>query len=99
MLTSEDGARARLAAGDLEDAAGLDVAVLPGGNRAWRDAGMRLVHGDERFAAPRDDHFLRSSERPGDPRQNVLDYLAWEEGLLDDIERSGPVPYRNLIWR
>ena len=32
-------------------------------------------------------------------RQNVIDYLEWEETLLDDIERGGPVPYRNLIWR
>jgi hypothetical protein len=75
------------------------VSVLAGGNTAWREAGFTLSSGAEHFASPRDDHWLASSERPGDTRQNVLDYLAWEETLLDDIEQGGASPYHNLIWR
>jgi rhodanese-related sulfurtransferase len=99
VLTSEDGILARLAAGDLDAAWLPEVSILAGGNRAWRDAGYPCASGAERLASPRDDHWLASSERPGDMRQNVIDYLAWEESLLDDIERGGMVPYRNLIWR
>ncbi len=102
VLTSEDGILAQLAAGDLSASVSSQppaVSVLAGGNAAWRDAGLALARGAERLASPRDDHWLASSERPGDTRQNVLDYLAWEVALLDDIEQSGAVPYRNLMWR
>jgi rhodanese-related sulfurtransferase len=99
VLTSEDGILARLAAGDLDAALLPEVSILAGGNRAWRDAGFTCASGAEHLAAPRDDHWLASSERPGDTRQNVIDYLAWEERLLDEIEQGGMVPYRNLIWR
>ena len=40
-----------------------------------------LSSGAECLASPRDDHWLPSSERPGDTRQNVLDDLAWEATL------------------
>lgn len=99
VLTSEDGVLARLAAGDLGGILPHEAFVLDGGNGAWREAGFACSSGAERLASPRDDHWLASSERPGDQRQNVLDYLAWEDTLLDDIEQGGTVPYRNLMWR
>jgi rhodanese-related sulfurtransferase len=99
VLTSVDGAIARLAASDLDDPSSRDIAVLTGGNRAWHESGHELSKETGRLASPRDDHFLRSSERPGDTRRNVIDYLDWEVTLLDDIERGGPVPYSNRIWR
>ena len=92
VLTSQDGELAALAA------AGLDLPVLDGGNAAWRDAGLAMKGGAENMAGPRDDHWLASSERPGDTRRNVQDYLDWELGLLADIEASGDMPFRNLIW-
>ncbi|ETX07126.1 MAG: hypothetical protein ETSY2_13030 [Candidatus Entotheonella gemina] len=98
VLTSEDGVLAQLAASDLDGLLAPSVFTLTGGNTAWREAGLALARGAEHFASPRDDHWLASSERPGDTRQNVLDYLAWEETLLDDIEQSGASPYRNLMW-
>jgi rhodanese-related sulfurtransferase len=98
VLTSEDGMVARLAAGDLDGTLQQGVSILTGGNRAWHNAGFDCERGAEHMILPRDDHWLASSERPGDTRQNVLDYLAWEEALLDEIEQGGMVPYRNLIW-
>jgi rhodanese-related sulfurtransferase len=96
VLTSEDGAVAKLAAGDLGPIAG--VSVLAGGNTAWRKADMPMSSGAEKLSSPRDDHWLAASERPGDPHQNVVDYLDWEVTLPDDIERGGRAPYRNLLW-
>jgi rhodanese-related sulfurtransferase len=98
VLTSEDGVLARLAANDLDEASLKDVSILAGGNGAWRAAGLALSTGAARLVSPRDDHWLRASERPGETRRNVIDYLEWEVTLLDDIERGGNVPYRNLIW-
>ena len=98
VLTSADGALAQWAASDLDASLAQSVSCVAGGNAAWREAGFTLTSGVERFASPRDDHWLASSERPGDTRQNVLDYLAWEEALLDEIEAGGESPYRNLIW-
>jgi hypothetical protein len=50
-----------------------------------------------------DDKLACSSRRQRagvlDGRADVLDYLAWEETLLDDIEQGGMSPYHNLIWR
>ena len=99
VLTSEDGVRAHLAAGDLKRSGAEPPLVLAGGNAAWNAAGQALVDDAPNFLCPRDDFWLASSERPGDVRQNVIAYLDWEDGLLAEIERGGRVPYRNLIWR
>ena len=98
VLTSEDGTVAKLAASDLDSSLLNDLSILTGGNATWRDAGLELATGLEDMASPRDDHWLASSERPGDTRENVVSYLEWEITLFDDIERGGRVPYKNLIW-
>lgn len=98
VLTSETETRASFAANDLEPENRESVSVLLGGNAMWQASGLHLESGLELLASPRDDHWLASSERPGDTRQNVVDYLEWEITLLDDIEKGGPVPYKNLIW-
>lgn len=98
VLTSEDGTIAKLAACDLDSALHEDLFTLTGGNATWRDTGLDLATGLEDMASPRDDHWLASSERPGDTRENVVSYLEWEITLFDDIERSGHIPYQNLIW-
>ncbi len=97
VLTSETGALAQLAADDLGAPPGLSV--LAGGNAAWRGAGFELSTDAGELASARDDHWLAASERPGEVRRNVIDYLEWEVTLLDDIEQGGMVPYRNLLWR
>lgn len=99
VLTTEDGVLACLAANDQSPPLSNRLLVLAGGNNAWRAAGHELENGPGQFTSERDDHWLASSERPGDPRQNVLDYLAWELTLLDDIERANQSPYKNLIWK
>ncbi len=98
VLTSEDGALAHLAVNDLDAPLTDQLLVLAGGTSAWSKEGFELEYGAERLVSERDDHWLASSERPGDTRKNVVNYLEWEIALLDTIERGGPSPYRNLIW-
>jgi len=98
VLTSEDGVMARLAASDLAELGGEDVLVLEGGNAAWCGAGLTPASGPTHLLSPHDDVWLASSERPGDARANVLAYLDWETSLLAVIERSGGVPFRNVLW-
>ncbi len=94
VVSSEDGAIAALAADEL----GAEALVLEGGLQAWVGAGLEVETGEARLLSPRVDHWLASSERPGDARENVEAYLDWEVGLYDDIAAGGTVPYRDLIW-
>jgi rhodanese-related sulfurtransferase len=98
VLTSEDGAMARLASGDLAELGIKDVLVLESGNTAWCAAGLPQASGPTHLLSPRDDFWLASSERPGDERENVIAYLDWETSLLEDIERGGFVPFQNRLW-
>jgi rhodanese-related sulfurtransferase len=98
VLTSTDGVMARLAASDLVELGHQDVLVLAGGNAAWCGAGLTPASGPTHLLSPRDDLWLASSERPGDQRANVIAYLDWETSLLAEIERSGRVPFRNVLW-
>ena len=94
VLTSTDGVMAGYAGAEL----GQAVFVLRGGNSAWSDSDQPLTDERAEFVDARDDLWLASGERPGDPRKNMIDYLDWEEQLLDNVEASGEMPYRNLIW-
>jgi len=98
VLTSADGVMARLAASDLAELGFADVLVLEGGNAAWCGAGFTPASGPTHLLSPRDDLWLASSERPGDARVNVMAYLDWEMSLLAAIERSGFVPFHNVLW-
>src|SRR4029077_1025939 len=98
VLTSTDGVMARLAARDLAELGRKDDLVLDGGTAAWCEAGLPAESGPSHLLSPRDDLWLASSERPGDERANVTAYLEWETSLLAAIERSGSVPFRNLLW-
>lgn len=96
ILTSDDGVLARLAAAELETA-GVSVAVIDGGNGAWRAAGLAEEAGDGEQLSPPVDRWLRSAERPGDPEANIRAYLAWETSLLEQVERDGGAPYRSCL--
>ena len=98
VLTSADGVMARLAASDLAELGCEDVLVLAGGNAAWCGAGLTPASGPTHLLSPRDDLWLASSERPGDARANIMAYLDWETSLLASMERSGFVPFRNVLW-
>jgi len=93
VLTSEDGIVARYAAPEIK---GRKVAVLGGGNAAWKAAGMKLEQGLERVLDEPDDIWLPPRERKTDRERHMREYLSWEIDLVnqmqtDDDSRIGPV--------
>ncbi len=89
VLASEDGTLARLAAPEAEAATDAPIKVLAGGTRAWRDLGYPLAGGFENMAREPDDHYPRAWDRDTDVEQAMRDYLAWETGLVEQVERDG----------
>jgi rhodanese-related sulfurtransferase len=94
VLTSDDGVLARLAAPELQALIDAKVRVLEGGTVAWRAAGLPLAHGLENLADECDDVFWRPYDRDQGAEQAMSDYLAWEHGLIEQIERDGTLRFR-----
>jgi hypothetical protein len=89
VLTSEDGLLARLALPE----AGEGAALLRGGTRAWRRAGLPLETAPPP-AAGDEDVWLRPYDRaPEDVPQAMRDYLRWETALLPALARDGTLRF------
>jgi rhodanese-related sulfurtransferase len=88
VLTSEDGAVARLAVAEAEALAGTPVRFLAGGNAAWKAAGYELS-AEPLMADEAADQWRKPYERSGDVTAAMKEYLAWEIDLLPRIERDG----------
>jgi len=91
VFTSPDGVVARLAALDL--AGRGDIRVLDGGTAAWRAAGLPLAAGREAMADTPDDCWRRPYDPYAAPGARER-YLAWETGLVGQLEREGDVGFR-----
>jgi len=92
VLTSEDGALARLAAAEAEALVDIPVRVLAGGNAAWRAAGHPLST-QPRMADEAVDQWRKPYERSGDTKAAMNEYLAWEIDLLRRIARDGTLKF------
>jgi rhodanese-related sulfurtransferase len=92
VLTSEDGAVARLAVAEAVDLLGRPVRFLDGGNAAWQAAGNALSAG-AKMADDVVDQWRKPYERTGDTRAAMAEYLAWETDLLPRIERDGSLKF------
>ena len=93
VLTSPDGALARLAAAELRECGFPAVYALEGGTASWREAGLPLATGREAMADTPDDCW----RRPYDPYAGEgarERYLKWEIELVHQIEREGDVGFR-----
>lgn len=92
-LLADDDWTARCAAADLVEAGAAEVTRLAGGLDAWRQAGLPIVSTPGRPAdAERIDHLFFTHDRHDGNRAAALRYLAWETGLigqLDADERAG----------
>jgi len=93
VLTSGDGAFARLAAADVMKA-GRPARCLQGGTAAWRAADQPLVAGEERMACPANDVWYSPHDAQQDQRAAMQAYLRWEIALMDQLEREGGAPFR-----
>lgn len=90
VLVSPDGEIAALAAPEVgEEAGGRAVAVLKGGMKAWREAGLAIEPGHTRMADPPTDVWYR----PYDFKENIeaamRQYLDWEVDLVPQVARDG----------
>ncbi len=81
VLTSPDGALARLAAGDLAGSTSVPVMVLAGGTEAWASASLPLETGNARMASEPEDVVLSARERGQGREEAMREYLAWEIDL------------------
>ena len=96
VLTSEDGALARLAAAEAEALVKVPVRVLAGGNGAWRAAGYALST-EARMADEAVDQWRKPYERSGDTKAAMNEYLAWEIDLLPRIARDGTLKFSSHL--
>jgi rhodanese-related sulfurtransferase len=85
VLTSPDGAAARLAAADLADSTTAQVMVLAGGTEAWTAAGLPLETGATKMASAPDDVVLSARERGQGREEAMREYLAWEIDLVNQM--------------
>ena len=95
VLTSEDGALARLAAAEAEALVKIPVRVLAGGNATWRAAGYPLAADLKNMADDVVDQWRKPYERSGDTKAAMNEYLAWEIDLLPRIARDGSLKFIN----
>lgn len=84
VLTSPDGALARLAASETPRMQ-QPVLALAGGTQAWTAAGLPLETGLANPLHPADDVFLSPRDRGGDREAAMREYLTWEINLVTDM--------------
>jgi rhodanese-related sulfurtransferase/predicted metal-dependent enzyme (double-stranded beta helix superfamily) len=90
VLVSPDGEIAALAAPEAQEAVGgLPVAVLAGGMKSWRDAGLAVETGHTRMADPPTDVWYRPYDFKDDVEAAMRQYLDWEVDLVPQVERDG----------
>ncbi len=89
VLTSPDGALARLAAADVKRLTSRAPLVLAGGTAAWVASAGALEAGFERAASEPDDVYRRPYEGTDNARGAMQAYLDWEFGLVAQLERDG----------
>jgi rhodanese-related sulfurtransferase len=96
VLTSEDGTLARLAAPEVAQLLGTSVKVVEGGTAGWKRAGFPLAIGLENMADELEDVFWRPYDRERGQESAMKDYLGWEQGLMEQIQRDGDAKFRTL---
>ena len=94
VITSPDGAAARLAVAELQARTHMPVYALEGGTAAWRAAGLPL-HADRNVPADHAcvDFYLRPYDRNSGVEDAMKAYLSWEIDLVHEIQRDGTVKF------
>ncbi|HEX3953236.1 MAG TPA: rhodanese-like domain-containing protein [Stellaceae bacterium] len=92
VLTSPDGALARLAAADMP--AFVPLVVLSGGTEAWMRAGLPLETGASHMASEANDVVLSARERGQGREEAMREYLEWEINLVNDMATDDDQRFR-----
>ena len=96
VFTSPDEVLARLAAGDARALTNRSVRILGGGNAAWRAAGGALSDGFENMADDNNDVQYKAYDHTENIEFHMQEYLSWETGLVEQIERDGTARFRHV---
>lgn len=97
VLVSPDGEIAALAAAEAAEAAnGRPVAVLEGGMKAWRDAGLAVETGHVLMSDPPTDVWYRPYDFKEDVEAAMRQYLDWEVDLVPQVVRDGDAKFSVL---
>jgi rhodanese-related sulfurtransferase len=94
VVTSPDGALARLAAAELAALTTAPGMALSGGTQAWADAGFPLETRASRMASEADDVVLSARERDQNREAAMREYLAWEINLVNDMASDDDQRFR-----
>jgi rhodanese-related sulfurtransferase len=94
VLTSGEGLLERYAVAEAERLTDAEVAVLAGGNAAWRDAGLPLVAGEDGLEAEPVDAHLRAYDCTTNVEEAMQAYLDWEVDLINRLDEDGTLPFR-----
>lgn len=94
VLTSPDGALARLAVAEARGLTSGRVLALAGGTAAWRAAGG-AIEADRGVPADAEcvDAYLRPYDRNSGVEDAMRAYLSWEIDLVREIARDGTVKF------
>jgi rhodanese-related sulfurtransferase len=96
ILIADDPAVAVLAAIDLKAGGAHDIRILAGGFEAWRGAGLPVESTPDRpFDADCIDFLFFTHDRQSNPSA-ARQYLAWETGLLDQLDDQERAVFRPM---
>ena len=96
LLTSSDGVLAQSVAAELKARTGRDVRAIKGGTQAWVAAGLPIARGPEGVLTGEDDYWFSPYHHrdPAARDAGFRAYLAWELGLVEQLEREGDIGIR-----
>ena len=86
ILVADDPAVAALAAIDLNEAGAQDIRILAGGYEAWSKAGLPVESSPDRPTDADCIDFLFFTHDRHSNADAARQYLAWETGLLDQLD-------------
>jgi rhodanese-related sulfurtransferase len=95
VLTSTDGQLAKLAVREAREAwPEAEILALAGGTRSWRHADQELEPGFTKPTTEADDVWYKPYDHDDQvAEQAMTDYLAWEIGLVDQLDRDPTVTF------
>jgi rhodanese-related sulfurtransferase len=96
VFTSPDAVLAGLAAGDAQALTDRPVLILEGGTAAWRRAGGDMSAGFENMADDNNDVQYKAYDHTENIEFHMQEYLSWEIGLVELIERDGTARFRHV---
>ena len=96
VITCTSGLLARYAVTEVAELTGKPVYLLDKGTVGWIDQGLLLERGDSQYLDNAQDRYRRPYEGIDVSAQAMQDYLDWEFGLVEQLERDSTHGFRTL---